>query len=108
RSEFPRSRRRRRRVCTSAKSMATLVHRLSTPIRHDATTYVAEVWGEPRSDGLWEGRIHFVPADGGPVLSTERETSQSNLEALAYWATGLEPVYLDGALARALENPRAA
>ena len=50
-----------------------------------------------------------MPSSGGPVLSTGRETSQSHLEGLTYWATGLEPVYLDGALARAIEKtPRAA
>jgi len=88
--------------------MVTLVHQLSTPLRLADTVYVAEVWGERRDDGLWHGWIEFVPSDGGPVLSTGQETSQSNLEALTYWATGLEPVYLDGALARAIHNPRAA
>jgi len=88
--------------------MATLVHQLSTPLRLADTVYVAEVWGERRDDGLWHGWIEFVPSDGGPVLSTGQETSQSNLEALTYWATGLEPVYLDGALARAIGKQRAA
>jgi hypothetical protein len=88
--------------------MVMLVHRLSTPLRLGDTAYVAEVWGERRDDGLWHGWIEFVPSDGGRVLSTGQETSQSNLEALTYWATGLEPVYLDGALARAIGNQRAA
>jgi hypothetical protein len=35
------------------------------------------------------------------VLITEQETSQPNRTALEYWADGLEPVYLDGAFARA-------
>jgi hypothetical protein len=71
--------------------------------------YRAEVWGDRRNDGLWDGWIEFVPVDDGPVLITGRETSQSHLDALRYWATGLEPVYLDGALARALEkSPHAA
>ena len=88
--------------------MATLVHQLSTPLSLHGTPYTAQVWGEHRDDRLWEGWIVFVPSNGGLVLSAERETSQSNIEALAYWATGLEPIYLDGALARALANPRAA
>jgi hypothetical protein len=89
--------------------MATVVHRPSTPLRLGDAIYFAEVWGERRDDGLWEGWIEFVTSGGGPVLSTGRETSQSNLEALTYWATGLEPVYLEGALARAIERaPRAA
>jgi hypothetical protein len=88
--------------------MATLIHRCTTSIRVGHATYVAEVWGEQRPDGLWEGRIEFVPVVGGAVLSTDRETSQSTREALTYWASGLEPVYLEGALARALDNQRAA
>ena len=34
---------------------------------------------------------------------TDRETTQPNLRALEYWATGLTPAYLEGALDRALE-----
>jgi len=36
------------------------------------------------------------------VLTTERETTQPSREALLYWATGLEPIYLEGAFARAV------
>jgi hypothetical protein len=36
-----------------------------------------------------------------PVLVTQQETSQPNRAALEYWADGLEPIYLEGALARA-------
>jgi hypothetical protein len=85
--------------------MATLVHRLSTPLRVGETVYVVQVWGEQRGDGTWEGWLEFVSSGGGPALSTGRETSQSNLQGLTYWATGLEPIYLDGALARAVEKP---
>jgi hypothetical protein len=35
------------------------------------------------------------------VLSTGQETSQPDLKALEYWAGGLEPIYLAGALERA-------
>jgi hypothetical protein len=84
--------------------MATLIHRASTPIQIESTVYQAEVWGERRDDGLWQGWIEFVPSGEGPVLATGRETVQSNLEALTYWATGLEPVYLEGALVRATDK----
>jgi hypothetical protein len=30
-----------------------------------------------------------------------KETSQPNRDAIEYWALGLEPIYLEGALARA-------
>ena len=42
-----------------------------------------------------------VSVDGLPRLRTGQETSQPNRDALAYWASGLEDVYLEGALARA-------
>jgi hypothetical protein len=85
--------------------MATLIHRASTPVQIGGAPYRAEVWGERRDDRLWQGWIEFVPSSGeGPVLATGGETVQSNLEALTYWATGLEPVYLEGALARATEK----
>jgi hypothetical protein len=36
----------------------------------------------------------------GQRVVTDRETTQSSREAVAYWATGLEPIYLEGALKR--------
>jgi hypothetical protein len=36
-----------------------------------------------------------------PTLRTEQETSQPNRVAVEYWASGLEPIYLEGAFARA-------
>jgi hypothetical protein len=62
--------------------------------------YTAHAYGEARADGNWEGWLEFHPAEG-EVLRTNRETTQPNREALSYWASGLEPVYLDGAFARA-------
>jgi hypothetical protein len=44
---------------------------------------------------------------GGPPLATDVETTQSNAEAVAYWATGLQPVFFEGALARARSRPAA-
>jgi hypothetical protein len=79
-----------------------LIREHPTSIIHDGTTYVVWVCGEERVDGTWEGWLEFHPADANqPILVTERETSQPNRAALEYWAGGLEPVYLEGALARA-------
>ena len=64
--------------------------------------YRARACGRERDDGTWEGWIEFVPEDGGRVLASARETTQPNLTDLEYWATGLTPVYLEGALERAL------
>jgi hypothetical protein len=68
--------------------------------------YRGRACGRQRGDGLWEGWIEFVPDDGGPVIRTQRETTQPNLADLAYWATGLTPVYLEGALKRAFTRAR--
>jgi hypothetical protein len=55
---------------------------------------------------VWHGRLVFTPRDGSPELTTERETTQPNRAALAYWARGIEPLYLDGAFARASQPKR--
>ena len=85
-----------------------MVHEYTTPIRIGAVAYTAQTWGDPRDDGMWEGWLEFVPDDGGPILRTKRETAQSTLGALTYWATGIEAVYLEGAAKRALDQTRVA
>jgi hypothetical protein len=67
--------------------------------------YTAQACGRQRDDGRWEGWLEFVPNDGSVVLRSERETTQRNLADLEYWAGGLTPVYLQGALERTL-TPR--
>jgi hypothetical protein len=64
--------------------------------------YSARACGRQREDHLWEGWIEFE-GPGGEVLPSGRETTQPNLTDLEYWAQGLTPVYLEGALRRALE-----
>ena len=60
----------------------------------------AEVFGNPAGN-VWFGWIVFTDEAAGNSLWTGVETSQPDRDALRYWATGLEPVYLQGALARA-------
>ena len=68
----------------------------------DGTEYNVRSYGEERVDGTWTGWIEFHPTDLTlPVLETEQETSQPNQTAVEYWATGLEPVYFEGAFKRA-------
>jgi hypothetical protein len=68
----------------------------------DGATYRVAAWGAPRSDGTWIGWLVFEPiTPGGLPRLTDRETSQPSRPALAYWAEGLEPIYLEGALGRA-------
>lgn len=55
---------------------------------------------------MWEGWIEFIPLDPGKrPLRSGRETTQPSREDLVYWATGLTPTYLAGALERALQPP---
>jgi hypothetical protein len=70
----------------------------------DGRSYRAQACGGPGGNGLWEGWIEFASIDGACAVRTARETTQPNRTDLAYWASGLSPVYLDGALRRAL-NP---
>jgi hypothetical protein len=67
--------------------------------------YRVEIEGEERSDGTWGGRVAFVSAEGR--RTTAQETSQPNREAVEYWGTGLERIYLEGALSRARDTRHA-
>lgn len=78
---------------------------LDLPVKWKSLTYRARVLGLERRDGSWEGRLEFRCGKGVP-LSTGEETRQPNLEALEYWATGLEESYLEGALKRAFDAVR--
>ena len=88
--------------------MAELIREHATRIEDDeGTLYRVRTYGQERVDGTWEAWLEFHPelhpvtGATGVVLRTGRETSQSNREGVAYWASGLEPVYLEGAFARA-------
>jgi hypothetical protein len=82
--------------------MRELIHKHSAQVRgDDDKTYEAFIYGLRRVDGSWIGWIEFVPLEGGHVLRTTRETSQPDRDALVYWAGGLEPLYLEGAMERA-------
>jgi hypothetical protein len=71
-------------------------------ISPDDTTYIVRSYGEERADGTWAGWLEFHPTDASkPTLRTGQETSQPNRVDIEYWATGLEPVYFEGAFERA-------
>ena len=67
-------------------------------------TYRARTCGSEMEDGRWQGWVEFLPPKGGRVLLSPRETIQPNRTDLAYWASRLTPVYLEGALVRALDR----
>lgn len=84
------------------RAMKQRIHEFSTHILDgDGRRYVAAAFGAERADGTWVGWIEFSSIDREGSLRTDNETSQPNRTALEYWASGLEPVYLDGAFARA-------
>lgn len=85
--------------------MAELLQKYLTTITGpDDTIYVVQSYGAERLDGTWTGWLEFHPSDASkPKLRTEQETSQPNRTAIEYWATGLEPVYFEGAFGRARE-----
>ena len=56
-------------------------------------------------DDLWQGWLEFDPVGGGESLRSPRETTQPNRRDTEYWASGLTPIYLEGALKRAPVGP---
>lgn len=56
--------------------------------------------GEPTPEGTWHGWLEFVSTSGARLRSP-RETTQPNRLDTIYWATGLTPIYLEGAFDRA-------
>ncbi len=69
----------------------------------DGRQYKARACGD-EVRGTWQGWIEFLPIGDGEPIRSARETTQPNRQDTVYWATGLTPVYLEGALRRA-ERP---
>ena len=88
--------------------MAQTLIRFDAPVYdRDGRRFEARACGRERENGQWEAWLEFVEAQTGEVLRTQRETTQPNLADTTYWATGLTPVYLEGALERILYSPAA-
>jgi len=82
--------------------MAEVLVSFDQPVRDQLGEYHARAVGRLADDGMWEGWIEFAPLDGGgEVLLTGVESRQPERVHLEYWATGLTPVFLEGALNRA-------
>jgi hypothetical protein len=79
-----------------------LVYHRSPLALPNGRVYTAQACGRERDDGTWEGWLEFLPDDDSEVLRSRRETTQPTFAALEYWATGITPVYLEGALERTL------
>jgi hypothetical protein len=87
--------------------MSEMVHERVIPLDDgDGRRFdLVRVHAEEQPGGTWQGWIEFRSADGD-VVTTDRETTQSNRAGVAYWATGLEPIFLEGALKRAMTASR--
>jgi len=68
--------------------------------------YRPRAYGDPRPAGTWDGWLVFFPIGGGAAIASDRETTQATAQELTIWAAGLTPVYIQGALVRALELAR--
>src|SRR5258705_12609736 len=78
------------------------VHRFSDVVRDpEGRGYGASVHASERIDGFWETWLEFRGLGRDVTLRTRREPEQPNRRAVLYWASGLQPSYLDGALLRA-------
>jgi hypothetical protein len=79
-----------------------LIHEYSTAVPAGERLFRARALARQEPEGTWVGWLEFEPTDAPlDAIATGQETSQPNLTAIEYWAGGLEPVYLEGALERA-------
>ena len=83
--------------------MAELLVSYDAPVTHKTGRYHARAVGRLADDAMWDGWFEFEPLDhAGPVVVGPAETRQPEHHDLVYWATGITPVFLEGALHRAL------
>jgi hypothetical protein len=86
-------------------TVAETLLQFQTPVQGpDGTLYRVRACGSPTADGIWQGWLEFTPLGEDEAIRSGRETTQPNRTDTVYWATGLSPVYLEGALRRALEG----
>jgi hypothetical protein len=86
--------------------MAEVIHVFEGPVLINGKPYTVQVCGRPNGH-MWDGWIEFIPADGGDVRRSARETTQPDRAALEYWSGGLSGTYLEGSFARTIQPPPA-
>jgi hypothetical protein len=82
--------------------MPEVLAEYSDIIINEGKQYIARACGAQVPSGQWQGWLEFIEIATGHALRSGRETTQPNRVDTVYWATGLTPVYLEGALRRAL------
>jgi hypothetical protein len=76
----------------------------TTIVSPEGDEYYVQVVGEHLATGMWDAWLEFVPLDDAlEVLRTMTETTQSTREDVVRWSETLGQVYLQGALARAVD-----
>lgn len=94
-------------MCTTERvttKRGELIHAFTAPVSDETgTVWRGTAYGRP-AENLWLGSIAFTN-EAGETVETGVETTQPDRAALEYWASGVEPIYLDGALARARGLP---
>jgi hypothetical protein len=84
------------------ENMAEVLVSFDQPVVDELGEFHARAVGRLGDKGMWEGWVEFTPIDGASeVLVTGVESTQPERQHLEYWATGLTPVFLEGALHRA-------
>jgi hypothetical protein len=78
-----------------------VLHAFANAIENHRGAFDGRVIGRQAGDGTWEGWLEFAPASGAERLVTEIESRQQTRLQLQRWASGLTPVYAEGALHRA-------
>ena len=86
--------------------MPELIHECAFRVAdEEGKSYSVRAYAQPTHEGRWwEGWLEFRAPDGRTVFRTERETTQRTLEDVRYWANGLQPIFLEGALKRAVRS----
>ena len=78
-----------------------VLHAFGDAIEDHRGAFDGRVIGRQAGDGSWEGWLEFAPANGAENLVTDVESRQQTRLQLRRWASGLTPVYAEGALHRA-------
>ena len=81
--------------------MTDVLHAFGEVIEDRRGAFDGRVVGRQAGDGTWEGWIEFAAANGAENLVTDVESRQQTRLQLLRWASGLTPVYAEGALHRA-------
>jgi hypothetical protein len=82
-------------------TMTDVLHAFGDAIEDHRGAFDGRVIGRQAGDGTWEGWLEFAPVSGAARLVTDVESRQQTRLQLLRWASGLTPVYAEGALHRA-------